>query len=82
MKKFFFILLNILFFIGCSSKVQTNDIPNEKKYFLPKNNSNSEVKIDSNVLIDYDKTLEIFFNVKKNEEEKKDIYKTGMRYFK
>lgn len=81
MKKYIFLALSCLFFLNaCSSKVQTNELPNEKKYFLPKTSQNKELKIDSKILDDYDLALKDFFNFKQKEEEK-NIYKIGMRYF-
>ncbi|ECK2550133.1 hypothetical protein FQW77_08640 [Campylobacter jejuni] len=74
-------LIFILLFSACSSKVQTNDLPNDKKYILPTKNFNKEVAIDVQVLEDFDLTLKDFFKTKEKQEDETNIYKTGMRYF-
>ncbi|GAD17834.1 hypothetical protein [Helicobacter fennelliae] len=69
-------------FIACSGKVQTNKIPNETKYYLPKGAKTSDkVALDSKELQSYSLTLEEFFkrNVKADEEKKQDIYQTGIK---
>ncbi|SQC36418.1 Uncharacterised protein [Helicobacter fennelliae] len=68
-------------FIACSGKVQTNKIPNETKYYLPKGVKTSDkVALDSKELQSYSLALEKFFkrNVKADEEKKQDIYQTGI----
>ncbi|EAK3496106.1 hypothetical protein ABZL51_001622 [Campylobacter jejuni] len=84
MKKIIVVICNLFCaysFIACSSKVQTNDIPNDKKYFLPSETSNKEVKIDPQILEDFNLALKDFFNYKEKKENEQNIYKTGMRYF-
>ncbi|MEB2821932.1 hypothetical protein [Campylobacter upsaliensis] len=44
MKNLFFVLIFALFFTACSSKVQTNKIPNDKKYNLPLSSNYKEPK--------------------------------------
>ncbi|BEJ76125.1 hypothetical protein RMP56_001749 [Campylobacter jejuni] len=84
MKKIIVVICNLFCaysFIACSSKVQINDIPNDKKYFLPSETSNKEVKIDPQILEDFNLALKDFFNYKEKKENEQNIYKTGMRYF-
>ena len=75
---------------GCSSKVRTNKIPNEKKYTLPKKTSNElkEQALDSKELQGYSQALEEFFKRKFKQDEEKDeifdVYQIGIDkgYFK
>lgn len=47
--------LILAFFIGCSGKVQTNKLPNDKKWNTPNNDFNiSEPKIRTELIKDYD----------------------------
>ncbi len=73
----------LAFFVACSSKVQTNKIPNEKKYNLPKISSGElkEQALNSRELQSYSIALEEFFKAKKQDEEKEeplDIYQVGI----
>lgn len=75
--------LSSLVFFGCSGKVQTNKIPNDKKYHLPKKvqNSTEEYPMDSKVVQSYSVALEEFFKTKKADEDAPvvlDIYQVGL----
>lgn len=83
-----FIMFFITFFMfGCSGKVQTNKIPNETKYFLPKEVQVKEVGLDSKELQTYSLALDEFFKreiYNDDDEKKQDIYQKGIQrgYFK
>lgn len=56
-----FTLISALF-IGCSGKVQTNKLPNDKKWNTPNSNFNiSEPKINAELIKDYDDYAYNFF---------------------
>lgn len=82
MKQILLIFLNALLFLACSSKVQTNTLPDEKKYILPKNTSSKEVKISDEGKKEFEQSLKEFFKV--NEKEQENIYDIGLNrgYFK
>lgn len=83
----FFMLFITFFMLGCSGKVQTNKIPNETKYFLPKEVEVKQVGLDSKELQTYSFALDEFFKreIQSDDDEKKqDIYQKGIQrgYFK
>lgn len=74
-------------FNACSGKVQTNKIPNNTKYHIPKNQKKEQANtLDSKELQSYSIALEEFFKRKTqdDEEKKQDIYQIGIEkgYFR
>ena len=68
MKKISLVLVLTFIFIGCSGKVQTNKIPDDKKYSLPKNYkqlSDREQLLELEK-VKYDEYARDFFKVQKN----------------
>lgn len=82
MKKLIFMLTLALFFNACSSKVQTNKIPNDKKYNLPLSSSYKEQKMDEMEKEKFSLSLQEFFAPREKIEDEKNLWKTGMEYFK
>ncbi|HEE9532893.1 TPA: hypothetical protein R8E37_001471 [Campylobacter coli] len=76
---FFAFLMIIL--SACSSKVQTNKLPDEKKYNFPQSKNYKKAKIGDEIVNDFDNSLKDFFKYKEQFEDNKNIYKTGMGYF-
>lgn len=82
MKNIIFLILP--FFIACSGYVQTNKIPDETKYFLPKQTKNSNNIIKAEELESFSLHLQNFFKTKnnvenENENEKINIYDVGIK---
>lgn len=74
----FIAFISLAFFISaCSSKVQTNKIPDEKKYILPYNTQGKEVKINTQNQKSFEEALRAFFKVK--DEEQENIYDIGLK---
>lgn len=72
------ISISILSICACSSKVQTNKLPDDKKFILPKNsNSKQELTISTKIKRDFEQSLKAFFKVKDKEEE--NIYDIGLK---
>lgn len=82
MKNLFFVLTFALFFTACSSKVQTNKIPNDKKYNLPLSSNYKESKMNEMERENFSLILQEFFAPREKIEEEKNLWKTGMEYFK
>lgn len=78
---FSFIAFLIIFLNACSSKVQTNKLPDEKKYNLPQTKNYKKAEISDEIINDFDNSLKAFFKYKEKIEDNKNIYKTGMEYF-
>lgn len=69
-----------LLFSACSGKVQTNPLPQEKKFHLPTNSSNSKVNVVSEKdKDDFDTFASEFFNKDKQDELNKSIYYIGIQ---
>lgn len=81
MKKFIFLLSLALLFSACSSKVQTNKIPNDKRYNLPLNSNYKEPKMNEMEKEKFNLTLQDFFSPKEKIEDEANLWKTGMGYF-
>lgn len=81
MKKCIFLLSFTLLFNACSSKVQTNKIPNDKKYNLPLNSNYKEPKLDEMQKEKFNLALQDFFTPKEKIEDEANLWKMGMGYF-
>lgn len=80
MKKISLVLVLTFIFIGCSGKVQTNKIPDDKRYSLPKNYKqlNDREQLLEIEKVKYDEYARNFFKVQKNEEIERSIYYIGI----
>lgn len=87
------LIIIAVFIGGCSGYVQTNKLPNNVKYNLPKKKSASlrSEALNTKELTDFSNALEEFFGKKRivindndEEAEKKGIYQIGIEkeYFK
>lgn len=70
-----------LFFLGCSGKVQTNKIPDDKKYNFP---MEYETNLDITTTLNKEKAkyndyAKDFFKVEQRKEINKSIYHIGMQ---
>ncbi|WP_416861204.1 hypothetical protein [Helicobacter ganmani] len=85
----FISLFSMLFIAGCSSKVQTNKLPDSKKYHLPTTNTNQTLNIDKKEKDSFESALQDFFLKDFTYEEingtglkrkipNKDIYQIGL----
>lgn len=81
MKHFIVVMSAILLLSACSSKMQTNKIPNDKKYHLPLKDDYKEPKMNEMEEEKFSLFLQKFFAPKTTEEEK-NLWKTGAEYFK
>lgn len=75
------ILLLTFLIAGCSSKVQTNKLPDSKKYHLPIVNSERALSINKKEKDSFESVLEDFFLKDFAYEGKilnKDIYQIGL----
>ncbi len=57
-------LLIAMSFCACSSKVQTNKIPDDKKYILPKNTSAKELRLNTQSQNSFEEALRTFLRLK------------------
>lgn len=74
----FLISFSILSLCACSSKTQTNKLPDEKKFILPKSSdSKQELTISTEIKRDFEQSLKAFFKIKGEEEE--NIYDIGLK---
>lgn len=82
-------LFSMLFIAGCSSKVQTNKLPDSKKYHLPTTTTNQTLDIDKKEKDSFESVLQDFFLQDFTYEEdngiglkrkipNKDIYQIGL----
>lgn len=76
--------LVLVAFSACSSRTQTNKLPNDTIYHLPESTRNQIAAIASPLKDDYDEALMQFFKVREQEEEEKNIFDVGLKgkYFK
>lgn len=92
MKKVFFALMicfSFFAFSACSGKVQTNKIPNDSKYVLPKLTKKEKIEyVQTQELQDFSIFLEKFFGQKRsitenNENANEDFFQIGIdrKYF-
>ncbi|WP_276883756.1 hypothetical protein [Campylobacter cuniculorum] len=77
LKKLFLSFVLILSFCACSSKVQTNKIPNQKNFVLPKNTDTKELFIKDEDKKGFEESLRAFFKFKDKEEE--SLYDIGLK---
>lgn len=84
-----FVCLFSILVAGCSSKVQTNKLPDSKKYHLPTTNTNQTLNIDKKEKDSFENALQDFFLKDFTYEEingaglkrkipNKDIYQIGL----
>lgn len=80
MKKISLIFVVAFIFIGCSGKVQTNKIPDDKKYSIPTNyqHINDKEQLLEIEKVKYDEYAKDFFKVQKQEEINRSIYYIGI----
>lgn len=72
------LFISLLGFCACSSKVQTNKLPNEKKFILPRDsNAKQELAINTKIKRDFEQSLKAFFKIKDKEQE--SIYDIGLK---
>lgn len=64
------IFLISLFILGCSSKEQTNPLPNKKNFYFPNQNNSFETKILSCESYKYENVVREFFGKNKILAEK------------
>ncbi|CAD7289533.1 hypothetical protein LMG7974_01610 [Campylobacter majalis] len=57
-----FITVIALLFMGCSGKVQTNKIPNEKRWNLPSSSQKYNASISAKQIADFEEYSAEFFN--------------------
>lgn len=82
------ICLSLAFLVaGCSSKVQTNKLPDSKKYHLPTTTTNQALNIDKKEKDSFESALQDFFskdfvyeevNGVRSKIPNKDIYQIGL----
>ena len=70
-------LICILTFAACSGKVQTNPIPNPKKYRLPHSVEILTTEVKAKYIEDYDEYARNFFNARVV-QLKKSIWSIGL----
>ncbi|MBX7491240.1 hypothetical protein [Helicobacter turcicus] len=68
-----------LTFSACSSKVQTNKIPQSTKYHLPNTSITLKSSVDENTKRDFENTLNAFFKTNEKGELESNIYKVGIQ---
>lgn len=95
-RKILYVIVTFIFafvFTACSGYVQTNKLPNNVKYNLPKKSSSNlrSEALNTKELSEFSATLEEFFGKKRisnddseEEAEKRGIYQIGIEkeYFK
>lgn len=79
-KNFLFIFYGfVLFaFIGCSGKVQTNPLPQDKAYVLPDIPMQLRSKVQIQDVIDFDSYAREFFMKRKYGDFEKSIWQIGL----
>lgn len=80
-KKTFFLSVCLVFLTilsGCSGKVQTNPLPQEKSYVLPNIPMQLRSKVPEKDVLDFDSYARDFFMKKNEGEYQKNIWQIGL----